>query len=98
MSNFTIDFLKRCERITTKYENENNWSLQDQLLHIYEEVGEVQDAYRTGPMEHLKEEMCDVILATITMFHKLDVNPYEIQDAMEKTLQKVEKRLTKGAN
>lgn len=91
--NMDDKFLDRCKKITVKFEEESKWSLQDQLLHIYEEVGEVQECYRTGPMSALKEELCDVILATITMFHKLDISDEEIQNAMELTLQKVESRL-----
>ena len=38
---FTREFLERCEAVTRKYEQEDKWTVGDQMLKIFEEVAEV---------------------------------------------------------
>lgn len=93
--NLTPEFLDRCRKITKAFIKKNDgieWSLNEQLLHIYSEVGEVQRAMRNGSISNLHEELCDVILTCITMFDQLGVSYEEIQKMMEYTLNKVETR------
>lgn len=90
--NLTLEFLDRCEDITREFEKKGGWSHGSQILHIYEEVSEVQRALRNQNMRSMKLELCDIILSSITMFHKIGVKPKDIQKFMEETLQKVEQR------
>lgn len=93
MSNFTTEFLKRCEDVTRAFEKRDGpWSFERQFLHMYDEVTEVRQALRNIDMENFKEECCDVILTALTALHKVDVRPTEIQDAMESKLNEVEHR------
>lgn len=86
-------FLERCEAITRAYQkNSPKWNTSYQLLKIFEEVGEVHSALKNHDLENLKEELCDVILASLTMFHILEISPNEIAVSMEKVLKKVEYR------
>lgn len=96
MNNFSIEFLERCRCVTRKFESYEMWAEDEQLLNMYEEVSEVQKALKNNDYENILEECSDVILATITMFDKLGVPHDKIQQVLEKTLQKVEKRVSKG--
>ena len=88
-----IEFLQRCEAVTRAFEKrDGTWRMERQLLHMYDEVNEVQQAVRKGDGENFKEECCDVILTTLTALHKINVTPTQIQDAMESKLNEVEHR------
>jgi len=91
---FNPDFLKRCRAVTEYYEEKYGiWTPKDQVLKMYEEVGEV---HRSKEVKETLEETCDVILASITMFDIMGL-PYDrFEEIMEKTLQKVESRITKN--
>ena len=94
--NISIEFLDRCQDITTRFEKLNSWNLQSQLLHVYEELAEVQNAIKNNDRANAYKEIGDVILSSITIFHKLGVDSVTIQHYMEETLQKAESRLKKG--
>lgn len=93
MSNcFNPEFLERCRKVTTHYEDKlGTWQIKDQVLKIYEEIGEV---HRAKELSNLLEECCDTILATITIFDLLGLPYARVQKVMDETLQKVEKRTT----
>lgn len=93
---FTPEFLERCRNVTNYYEKQYGaWSPKDQLLKMFEEVAEVQKAKSTS---ELYEETCDVILACVTMFDIMGLPFDRINVNLEKTLQKVEKRITLRRN
>lgn len=93
IANLDEDFLKRCRIITRTFQqNQGKWATDFQLLHIYEEIAEVNQAFRRGDIDSIKEELCDVILSTITMFDLLNLPYEEVLQSMEQTLRKVERR------
>ena len=90
--NFSPNFLERCRSVTKRFEDCETWTVESQLLHMFEEVSEVQRGIKKGDFDNIQEELCDVILASITMFHKLGIEDEFIQGYLEETLQKVEHR------
>jgi NTP pyrophosphatase (non-canonical NTP hydrolase) len=92
-SNLNKEFLLRCQRITEKFEKDTGkWRPSQQILKMYEEVGEVHQDMINANLDGLMRETCDVILSAITMFNLLQCTPEQIQEVMEETLQKVELR------
>ena len=89
MFNFSNDFLERCRKVTDHYAKDNKWLFDTQMLKIYEEVSEIHKAKNA---DEVMDEVCDVILSAVTMFHILGVPDDLIQVNLEKTLRKVEKR------
>lgn len=98
LNGFSPEFLVRCRDVTKRFEDANTWTVESQLLHIFEEVSEVQRAIRKGDLDNLQEELIDVILASITMFHKFGIEDEYIQDYLESKLQKVEVRSKRRRN
>lgn len=90
---FFDNFLDRCKNVTDFYETKyGTWSINKQILKIYEEVAEVQRSAKNMDQKQLKLECCDVILAVITIFNQLGTSNQRINEIMEETLQKVERR------
>lgn len=87
---FTQEFLERCEAVTKKYELKGQWDSGIQMLKMFEEVAEVQRAILNADVDNLKEELVDVILSALTMYHKFGIEPLEIQQQLESKLLKVE--------
>ena len=87
----TIDELLTRGRAVTEANDKKNGEpcLNDQLLKIYEEVYELQQA--DNPL-HALEEGCDVIYAVLTFFHNSRFDDYAIKQALESTMQKIERR------
>lgn len=90
--NLDSQFLERCRNVTKKFEDSEEWTVESQVLHMFEEVGEVHRALKEGDFENFQEECCDVILATITLFDMFRIPFENIQETLEETLQKVENR------
>ena len=87
-------FMERCRAVTQHWFDENGaWPLDTQIAHAHSEVSEVYQAIRhnEGRFKML-EEICDAVLASLTMAHVAGFHDDEIVNAMEYTLQKIERR------
>ena len=87
----TIDeLLTRGRQVTDRYiKKKGEWCLNMQMLKIYEEVGELQ---RTNKPREALDEGSDVIYAVLTFWHLARFDDESIKDALERTMQKIEKR------
>ena len=93
-------FLERCRAVTQHWwDKRGAWSLDTQIAHAHSEVSEVYQAVRHNEgREKMLEEMCDAVLALITMMHVAGFTDLQIMDEMELTLQKVELRAGIASN
>lgn len=84
------ELLTRGRKVTEGHIKKNGeWCLNEQLLKVYEEVAELQQA--DNPLNAL-EEGCDIIYSVLTFFHIARFDDYAIKEALESTMKKIEKR------
>ena len=87
-------WLYRCRKVTEGHiEREGIWGLNDQIAHSNSEVSEVYQAKRHNEGNaRILEEICDSVLSSITMAHVTGFTDSQVMQAMEETLQKIERR------
>lgn len=103
------EFYVRCAKITEKYEKIcGRWSDDSQLLHIITEIAEVKDVLRNKDhkygnpndqtgfhqyYDNLLDELADVFLTTFATCNKLGIGISNLNSAIVKKLEIVEKRV-----
>ena len=87
-------FLMRCRNVSEVYfKRWGIWSLGEQVAHVHSEVSEVYQAKRHNEGNaRILEEICDSVLSSITMAHVTGFTDSQVMQAMEETLQKIERR------
>lgn len=87
-------FMERCRAVTQHWVQKKGWWAMDtQIAHAHSEIAEVYQAVRRNEGEtRVLEEICDSILASLTMAHVAGFTDDEIVASMEYTLQKIERR------
>lgn len=104
MPSLTIkEIFDRTKKVTDHYIRTNGeWSPQEQIAHIHAEVSEVwyvlrnkDQRYGVGQtlINHFLEENSDVILTVVTLLQLVNSDPDEFERALERTIQKIEKRV-----
>ncbi len=90
------EYLRRCRRVTIAHQSKEGrrWTWPEQMLKIHEEAGELHIALRKELGEDpINFEICDIMLAALTMFHVRGADDRWIAVWLDKTLQKIEKRV-----
>lgn len=89
-------FLERARSVTLAHfrnQGGHGWGLDSQIAHAHSEVSEVYQAKRHEEgAARILEEICDSILACLTMAHIAGFSDEQVAAAMEETLQKTERR------
>lgn len=67
-----------------------DWNKVEEMMDkLEEEYGELKEAYREGNIEHVEEEMGDLLFSIVNVARGLKINP---EDALHKTIRKFTKR------
>ncbi len=67
-----------------------DWNKVEEMMDkLEEEYGELKEAYREGNIEHIEEEMGDLLFSVVNVARGLKINP---EDALHKTIRKFTKR------
>lgn len=91
-------FIKRCQLASNRFINNRlkhggQWTEYESITRIYEEVAELAKAHRKREgNDRILEEGCDIILAVMAHFNRQGFAALTIEDALIKTLVKVEQR------
>ena len=103
MTPFNDEFLKDCRNITEKYDKiMGTWSIDSGILHVHSELSEVKDVLRNKNhkygygLEHrfkLLDELADVFLTTISLVNILGIVDEDLNRALLKKLEVVQKRV-----
>lgn len=104
MVSLTIkEIFDRTKKVTDYYiKTHGEWSPQEQIAHIHAEVSEVWDVLRNKDqrygigqtlLNHFLEENSDVFLTVVTLLQLVHTDPDEFERALERTIQKIEKRM-----
>lgn len=89
-----LSFLVRCRIVTAKHQEKGKWTMEQQFLKVYEEVGEAHRSWqKQQPGWNTVQEITDIILASITQLQVIGCSDGEIAWAIEECLQKCEKRV-----
>lgn len=94
MKVFTDEFLAFARDVTAWYEARTDWSIQDAIDHILEEVHEVNADVRDNEMDHAKHELADVITAVFATYHRMHATDSDIERAMNDVIEKLRRRMT----
>lgn len=88
-------YLKRCRAVTEAHQAKGEkWTIQQQMLKIYEEAGELHhDLRKNLGADPTNLEIFDVVLSAITMCHLRGMSDRDIAWWFEQTLQKIEARV-----
>lgn len=98
------DLLARSQKVHEFYKADSKtWGPFEQIAHVHAEVSEVWDALRNKNQKygvlmspewkaHLLDEIADVVISGLTTALDLKFDHAEIEAALERTLQKIEKR------